>query len=737
MRGRTIATLSIVATLLAAATATSTSTASSLASRAPGGSDPSAWTLRPGPGQLAILGAAPGIDVELLDAAGSVAATGDVDLLGSLLFRGLEPGEYTVHASTGESANAAVPGFDQPPAQDFYARQDIGEGFGYVTVRDGTTLSINVVLPGDPADGPYPTVVEYSGYDPSNPSGSGVGIAPLAVALGYAWVGVNMRGSGCSGGSFDYFEPIQATDGYDAVEAIAAQPWVQDNMVGMAGISWSGISQLYVAAEQPPSLLAIAPISVVDSSALFTLYPGGILNEGFALQWARARDVETRPYGQEWAEELIDAGDTVCRDNQDLRLQNPGLENQIVGSPFYTEAAAAKTDVRPLLADITVPVFLAGAWQDEQTGPHFANMLDQFTGTGHFYASLTNGMHTESLSAGIAPRWLEFLDVYVARRVPSLSVLRSIAPVLGTTIWNTDQITIRDDRFTEATTYQEALATFEADPAVEVLFEEGAGGSVPLAPMPRFSEGFDSWPAPDATTTAWYLGADGALAAERPADAGETSYVADPANVPEQYFDDENGGNIWAVTAEFDWVAPPEGTAANFVTEPFVEDTLVMGSGSADLWISSDAEDTDLEVTIIEVRPDATEVLVQSGWLRASRRALDEAASTELHPVQTHLEVDAAPLPSGELVPVRVDIFPFAHPFRQGSRLLVSIDAPGGNRQIWLWDTISDGETVTVAFGADNPSRIALATMTGIDFPDDYPACGTLRGQPCREVAAD
>ncbi|MDQ3544449.1 MAG: hypothetical protein M3431_11405, partial [Actinomycetota bacterium] len=60
---------------------------------------------------------------------------------------------------------------------------------------------------------------------------------------------------------------------------------------------------------------------------------------------------------------------------------------------------------------------------------------------------------------------------------------------------------------------------------------------------------------------------------------------------------------------------------------------------------------------VIEARADGTEVLVQSGWLRASHRALDEEASTELHPVQTHLEADAAPLPAGELVPVRVDIY--------------------------------------------------------------------------------
>jgi uncharacterized protein len=159
-----------------------------------------------------------------------------------------------------------------------------------------------------------------------------------------------------------------------------------------------------------------------------------------------------------------------------------------------------------------------------------------------------------------------------------------------------------------------------------------------------------------------------------------------------------------------------------------------MGSGSADLWIAADAPDTDVEVTLTEVRPDGTEVLVQSGWLRASHRALDEAASDVLHPVHTHLEAEAAALPAGEVVPIRVDLYPFAHPFRAGSRLRMTVDAPGGNRQIWLWDTISDGETVTIAHDVEHPSRLVLRTLTGIDIPDEYPACGSLRGQPCRDT---
>ena len=38
-----------------------------------------------------------------------------------------------------------------------------------------------------------------------------------------------MRGSGCSGGSYFYFDEPQVYDGYDVVEAVAAQPWVQDH----------------------------------------------------------------------------------------------------------------------------------------------------------------------------------------------------------------------------------------------------------------------------------------------------------------------------------------------------------------------------------------------------------------------------------------------------------------------------------------------------------------------------
>ncbi len=62
----------------------------------------------------------------------------------------------------------------------------------------------------------------------------------------------------------------------------------------------------------PPDLEAIAPLSVIDATAT-TLYPGGILNTGFAVAWADGRIHDGKPAGpktgQPWAYQQIQQGD--------------------------------------------------------------------------------------------------------------------------------------------------------------------------------------------------------------------------------------------------------------------------------------------------------------------------------------------------------------------------------------------------------------------------------------------
>ena len=694
------------------------------------------FTVRPGVNQVTIVDGPVGASYALVASDVDTSAYTEVaNDKGGVVFRDIPEGDYTI-TREGESPTLSeeftVLAEDDLPDPTLYTEQQEipAGGFGYITMRDGTTLSANVMLPGPADAGPYPTIVEYSGYQPSDPASTTFG--QLFNALGFAYVGVNMRGTGCSGGSFLFFERAQSIDGYDVVEAVAAQPWVYDHQVGMGGISYPGISQLFVASTAPPSLAAITPLSVLDDSYRANGYPGGIYNTGFAAEFVQERQDEAEEFGQAWTRERVDGGDAECDANQALRSWNPDFVAETEKSLFYDPATADILAPATFVDQIEVPVFLAGAWQDEQTGGRFPDMLDDFTSSPRLYVDLTNGLHTDSLAPDTFARMVEFLNLYVADKTPSLGGARGVAGVLVPQLFGVEGAVLPAERF-EGMSFEDALAQFESEPAVRVLFEQGAGGDVPGAPYPGFVAGFSAWPVPEAVPTSWYLADKGFLATQPQPTGMADEYTADPSALPPSFYEGGRSSDIWRADTVYNWLPIPTNTGVGYATEPLDTDTVVVGGGSIDLWIQSTADDTDLEVTISEVRPDGSEMYIQSGWLRASHRALDEDASTDVLPVQTHAEADAAPLQTGEFTPVRVELFPFAYAFRAGSRIRITVDAPGNSRPVWEFDTISDGETVTIAHDDEHPSKIVLQVVPGVAVPPGVPACGSLRGQPCRE----
>ncbi len=205
---------------------------------------------------------------------GKTLSTQRADSLGGLVFSNLSPAKgYRVrlYPHGAESGPITVHSDAAKPWDPSIYKQKIkGCGYQYLTTRDGTKLAIDVWTPTHPAGEPgvctppktpLPTLIEYSGYAYADPSGPVNGIAVLANLMGFAVVDVNMRGTGCSGGAFNFFEPLQNLDGYDVIQTIAHQSWVLHHKVGMMGISYGGISQLFTAQLDPPSLAAIAPLS--------------------------------------------------------------------------------------------------------------------------------------------------------------------------------------------------------------------------------------------------------------------------------------------------------------------------------------------------------------------------------------------------------------------------------------------------------------------------------------------
>src|ERR1700730_6768823 len=445
------ARISVIATLVAFAVGLVTAASAS------------AFTAQGSAKQVYVTGLAPNAQVSLLNSSGGTVYTQTADSLGGLLFRSVAPGTgYRVRwPSTGKRSGPIIVHSEAaaPWNPSIYNQSIPDNGYTYLTTRDGTQLSITVHPPTSPAGEPgvpssfhfptfpqpgvptpsytppYPTLIEYSGYGYSNPAGPESGIAVLANLMGFAVVDVSMRGTGCSGGAFDLFEQMQNLDGYDVIETIAHQPWVLGNKVGMLGISYGAISQLFTAQLRPPGLEAIAPMSTNDATAT-TLYPGGILNDGFAVAWSEQRQQNAEPAGpgkgQAWAYKRVQEVDQTCADNQDLHGEAANLGKKIEENSTYNPPVADPLDPVTFVKKINVPTFMACQWEDEQTGGHCADLAQHFTGTTRKWFTFTNGAHIDSLDPYTYNRLYDFLELYVAHQAPILNqaVVRAAAPLI-------------------------------------------------------------------------------------------------------------------------------------------------------------------------------------------------------------------------------------------------------------------------------------------------------------------
>ena len=708
--------------------------------------------------QVFVTHAVAGQAIELHDAAGALIAQAKADKLGSWVFRKVAPGQgYRVVATGDKPADAGpitvIDAAASLPSQAFYNGQAIKAGFGYITTRDGTTLSYFATLPGAPDKGPYPTVVNYSGYAPSQPGKPVVskdqeglcGTLPVLCAApndasalvmavaGYATVNVNLRGTGCSGGAYDYFEELQLLDGYDVIETVAAQPWAMHHKVGMVGISYPGISQLFVAKAKPPSLAAIAPVSVIGNTAT-TLVPGGLLNMGFALNWITQVLDKAAAYGQGWEQGQVDAGDLICKENQLLHDQRTNNVEQAKDKKNWVPEVFQPLNPTHFVHEITVPVFLVDAWQDEQTGPFFFTLLDQFKSAPSRRFTLFNGLHADGFAPQVLVEWKAFLDLYVAKQVPSIPTFWGLAiPEFTKKVYGIS-VDLPPDRWGQFKTHADALAQWEKEPEVQVFFENG-GAKPAGVPIGRWSVKASKWPVPEVQAQRWFFQPDGTLLPQAPTATGVAStFQLDPTA-------GERGigaQQLWSATAKYDWKKPAAGYEVAFVTPVLDKDLVMLGTGSVDIWLRSpaaDVQDADLEVNLSEIRPDGQEQYVQSGWLRASFRKL-AATATELWPEQALSIDNAAPLESGKWIQVRVGIAGFGHAFRKGSRIRLAIDTPGDSRAEWRFELNKWDHPVFYDIGHsnDHASSVALPLLPLATVPADMAQVGcTLRGQPCRK----
>ena len=581
----------------------------------------------------------------------------------------------------------------RPPIKAFWAKRVTG----YLTTRDGTRLRYSALLPNE--EGRHPVIVNYSGYDPGSIGGSaylGGGKTMASTTMsstldqalvehGYAVVGVNARGTGCSEGVFDFTGSAYGADGRDAVEFIAAQSW-SDGRVGMANWSWAGISQLATAIERPPHLKAIAPGMTVGDARLDQTAPGGVAEPDFSANWWDF--IQSR-----WLYVLASAkseGDSACLAQVEANFQsfNNGmtLATGLLRHPLRD--ATVESGLGHLVGrtkNIEVPVLSMEAFQDEAVSSREGYYQETLRPEKTWMVQ-TNGPHDVYESLVFQQTLLAFFEHFV----------------------------------------KDVANGFEQRPHVEVWLETGS--SAPSGHpyfervTPRFVFHRDSLPVKVEARGFGLSSAGRLVEAGSGAGPGDTyDYPVPGPTVDTEFFNDAWGpmpGN-WR-----------RGALA-YTSGPLRETFVAYGSASADLWISSTASDTDLQVTLTELRPDGREVYIQRGWLRLSDRALDASASTPVRPVLLDTQEGVVALVRGEPVLARVELNKFSHPFRAGSRIRLWIDAPSHTGE-YGFNVISTRSRNTIWHDAGHASRLVLGVLTDVSPPPTRAECGSMLKEPCR-----
>ncbi len=167
----------------------------------------------------------------------------------------------------------------------------------YVKLRDGVRLAVDVYLPeGLKAGERMPTILEQTRYRRSfefQPEVRAAADLPPArvkefVTRGYAYVIVDVRGSGVSFGSRRAeLWPQEVRHGSEVVDWIISQPW-SDGKVEATGVSYVGTTAELLLVNRHPAVKAVVPQFALFDSYTDIVFPGGIRHSWFIKNWGQA-----------------------------------------------------------------------------------------------------------------------------------------------------------------------------------------------------------------------------------------------------------------------------------------------------------------------------------------------------------------------------------------------------------------------------------------------------------------
>jgi len=445
----------------------------------------------------------------------------------------------------------------------------------YLPMSDGVRLATDVMVPAIdcvPTDIALPVLWTFTPYKRAYLNGDGPVLTAIddqgaqdLVRHGYVIAAVSIRGTAASFGEYrGLFAPIEACNSYEITEWLAEQPF-SNGRIGMIGWSYQGITQLTLAALDPPHLEAIFP-SVIEFDAYDSVYPGGIFRHPVWNVWAQAR----------YNLDLVMPSVPVDDDPRGLLLNLatnrhwnnwPVIENMRAAAfhdydqPSFSWIANNISTQLDAINEAAIPMYQLGGWNDVYP-------IDTLL----WYANYAG------------PQRL------------------MIGPLTHNSKHDPEAVVEERDRLTVV----EQLRWFDywlKDIDNGIMDEAPINYTVLTGPdLAHVWRQSPTWPPAGIEPQSFYLGAGNMLIDDPVTTDGVDSYLLDytTSRGPNSRFD---SGDIQVI---YDNMAATNVQALTYVAEPLASDVELIGFPVVTLYVSSTANDGDFHVFLSQVQPDGT-----------------------------------------------------------------------------------------------------------------------------------
>ncbi|HTO69780.1 MAG TPA: CocE/NonD family hydrolase [Myxococcota bacterium] len=564
-------------------------------------------------------------------------------------------------AAPSRAGDASWRGLDERSDQhnSVYTRKSF-----YVEMRDGTPIAVDLWLPeGAGESAKLPAILRQTRYWRSAQlrlfvrpfRGGPEELAKRFLARGYAWLDVDVRGSGASGGvQRSLWADDEVEDGGQLVDWIVRQPW-SNGRVGALGDSYDGTAAELLLAAGRPAVRAVAPRFSLFDAYTDIAFPGGVRLVWFTDTWGRldaALDRGELRRAFPWWVPLFVIGPRP--------VDGPGAADALAAAQ---RAHADNFDVAHAAREVE--------YRDD-VAPELGGSTKDFSPCcgrrARIEASGAAVFGTSGWWDGAYPR-------AAARR------FRSLANPGGRLLlgpWNHGGDQALDPL--------QATRASEFDHAAELLrffdfhLKGVANGWEREPPVHYFTTGESrwksaaSWPPPAHVQPLW-LAEGHALASRAPAEAAAADeWRADPESRT-------GTSSRWRGLTVPTWTEYGDRADADqhnlvYDSAALEADLEVTGHPVLHLWLRADGPDAAVFAYLEDVDPKGRVGYATEGWLRARDRKLGpdaEAPYALLAPYHSFARADAAPLAAGERTELVFDLLPLSHLFRRGHRIRLSL----------------------------------------------------------------